>query len=79
LKIGHIAKTNKPIVSNDVINDPRVKFHDWAKKEKLKLFAGYLLNYKGKEVAVVAMFARKNLITLILNHMDYFQINFQRN
>ena len=66
LKIGHIAKTNKPVVSNDVVNDPRVKLHDWAKKEKLKSFAGYPLSYKGKSVAVVAMFSRKKL-----NHLDF--------
>ena len=66
LKIGHIAKTNKPVVSNDVVNDPRVKLHDWAKKEKLKSFAGYPLTYKGKSVAVVAMFSKKKL-----NHLDF--------
>jgi signal transduction protein with GAF and PtsI domain len=66
LKIGHIAKTNKPVVSNDVVHDPRVKLHDWAKKEKLKSFAGYPLSYKGKSVAVVGMFSRKKL-----NHLDF--------
>lgn len=66
LKIGHIAKTNKPVVSNDVINDPRIKIHDWAKKEKLKSFVGYPLSYKGKAVAVVAMFSKKKM-----NHLDF--------
>jgi DNA-binding Lrp family transcriptional regulator len=66
LKVGHIAKTNKPIVSNDVVNDPRIKLHDWAKKEKLKSFVGYPLSYKGKAVAVVAMFSKKKL-----NHVDF--------
>ena len=66
LKIGHIAKTNKPVVSNDVVNDPRIKIHDWAKKEKLKSFAGYPLSYKGKAIAVVAMFSKKKL-----NHLDF--------
>ena len=31
LKIGHIAKTNKPVVSNDVVNDPRIKIHEREK------------------------------------------------
>ena len=66
LKIGHIAKSNKPVVSNDVVNDPRVKLHDWAKKEKLKSFAGYPISYKGKAVAVLAMFSKKKL-----NHLDF--------
>jgi DNA-binding Lrp family transcriptional regulator len=66
LKIGHIAKTNKPVVSNDIINDPRIKIHDWAKKEKLKSFVGYPLSYKGKAIAVVAMFSKKKM-----NHLDF--------
>jgi len=66
LKIGHIAKTNKPVVSNDVVNDPRIKIHDWAKKEKLKSFVGYPLSYKGKAVAVIAMFSKKKM-----NHLDF--------
>jgi len=60
-KIGYIAKTRRPIVSNDVIHDPRIKYHDWAKKEKLKSFAGYPILYKGEIVAVLAMFSEKVL------------------
>ena len=59
LKIGTIATTKKPIVSNDVTHDMRIKHHDWAKKEKLKSFAGYPLQYKGKVVAVIALFSTK--------------------
>ena len=59
LKIGAIVTTKKPIVSNDVIHDPRIKYHDWAKKEKLKSFAGYPLIYNKKVVAVLALFSKK--------------------
>ena len=61
LKIGAIAKTKKPVVSNDVLHDPRIKYHDWAKKEKLKSFAGYPILYKGDLVAVLGMFSQKTL------------------
>ena len=61
LKIGTIVTTKKPIVSNDVINDHRIKYHDWAKKEKMRSFAGYPLLYKGNVVAVLAMFSPKQL------------------
>ena len=61
LKIGYIAKTKKPVVSNDIVHDPRIKHHDWAKKEKLKSFAGYPILYKGDVVAVLAMFSKKTL------------------
>lgn len=59
LKIGTIVTTKKPIVSNDVIHDPRIKHHDWAKKEKLKSFAGYPLMYNRKVIAVIAIFSTK--------------------
>ena len=59
LKIGAIVSTKKPIVSNEVTQDPRIKHHDWAKKEKLKSFAGYPLMYNRKVVAVLALFSTK--------------------
>lgn len=59
LKIGTIVSTKKPIVSNDVHHDPRVKHHDWAKKEKLKSFAGYPLIHGKNVVAVLALFSTK--------------------
>ncbi|MHB8601601.1 MAG: GAF domain-containing protein [Nitrosotalea sp.] len=61
LKIGSIAKTKKPVVSNDVVHDPRIKHHEWAKKEKLKSFAGYPILYKSEVVAVLAIFSEKSL------------------
>lgn len=66
VKIGPVVKTKKPVVTNDVVNDPRVKHHEWAKKEKLKSFAAYPLIYKGNSVAVLAMFSRKKL-----SHVDF--------
>ena len=59
LKIGAIVTTKKPVVSNDVVNDSRIKHHQWAKKEKLRSFAGYPLFYKGSVIAVLAMFSQK--------------------
>ena len=66
LKIGPVVKTKKAVVTNDVINDPRIKHHDWAKKEKLKSFAAYPLIYKGKAIAVLAIFSKKKL-----SHVDF--------
>lgn len=66
LKIGSIIKTKKPVVSNDVVHDPRIKYHEWAKKEKLKSFAGYPILYKGEVVAVLAIFSVKSLHLAIL-------------
>lgn len=61
LKIGTIATSKKPVVSNDVIHDRRIKNHEWAKKEKLKSFAGYPILYKGQVAAILAMFSTKKL------------------
>lgn len=66
LKIGPMIKTKKAVVSNDVVNDPRIKYHDWAKKEKLKSFAAYPLVYKKKSVACLAMFSKKKF-----THVDF--------
>jgi GAF domain-containing protein len=66
LKIGPVVKTKKAVVTNDVANDPRIKHHDWAKKEKLKSFAAYPLVYKKKSIAVLAMFSKKKL-----THVDF--------
>ena len=66
LKIGPAVKTKKAVVTNDVVHDPRIKHHDWAKKEKLKSFAAYPLVYKKESVAVLAMFSRKKL-----THVDF--------
>ena len=60
-KIGPIVKTKKPTISNDVVNDPRIRYPEWAKKEKLKSFAGYHLMSKGQPVGVLGMFSEKKL------------------
>jgi GAF domain-containing protein len=47
LKLGlfvcNCVKTKKPAITNDVINDPRIRYPEWARKEKLKSYAGYPL------------------------------------
>lgn len=60
-KIGPIVKTKKPTISNDVINDPRIRYPEWAKKEGLKSFAGYPLMSKGQPIGVLGMFSEKKL------------------
>jgi DNA-binding Lrp family transcriptional regulator len=59
LKIGHVFKSGKPQVSNDVVHDPRIKYPEWAKKENLRSFAGYPLTYKNTLVGVLALFSEK--------------------
>jgi DNA-binding Lrp family transcriptional regulator len=61
LKIGPIVKTRKPAITNDVVNDPRIRYPEWAKRENLKSYAGYPLTYKGESIGVLAMFSEKKL------------------
>ena len=58
-KIGLIAKTHKPAITNDVPNDPRIRHQDWAKKEKIRSFAGYPIMYKNTSIGVLAIFSER--------------------
>lgn len=60
-KIGNIVITRKPTVTNDVINDKRIRHRDWAKKEKLQSFAGYPITHGSKVIGVLAMFSTKRM------------------
>ncbi|AFZ20442.1 ATP-binding protein [Allocoleopsis franciscana] len=61
LKLGLIAQEKQPYLTNDVLNEPRIRDKEWAKKEGLVAFAGYPLLVGNKVVGVMAMFARKPL------------------
>lgn len=58
LKIGIIAREQKPLLTNSLIDDPRVSDKEWVKREGMTAFAGYPLIAKGKLVGVTAMFSR---------------------
>ncbi len=72
LKIGVITKTGKAQVSNDVVHDPRIRYPEWAKKEKLRSFAGYPLMYKGQSLGVLAMFSEKRFTPLDFELLGIF-------
>ena len=78
LKIGTIATSKKPVVSNDVIHDRRIKYPEWAKKEKLKSFAGYPILYKGEVTAVLAMFSTKKLSPADFELLEVFSDQLSR-
>jgi transcriptional regulator with GAF, ATPase, and Fis domain len=72
VKIGPIVKNKKPVITNDVVNDPRIKYHDWAKKENLESFAGYPLIYNYDTIGVLAMFSEKKLNLLDFEILGIF-------
>ncbi len=59
--IGLIAAERRSHLSNDVLSDPRVHDHEWARREGIASFAGHPLVVGGRVVGVVAMFAEEPL------------------
>ena len=56
-KIGAIAASGKPTLTNAVMGDPLVD-QEWARKVGLTAFAGYPLMLDGRIVGVLAVFSR---------------------
>ena len=63
LKIGTIAREQKHVLTNDILNDPRISDKTWAANEGMSSFAGYPLLVGTRTLGVVAMFSRKPLTT----------------
>jgi PAS domain S-box-containing protein len=63
LKIGRIASSREPHITNDVQNDPWVGDPAWARREGMIGFAGYPLLVEGTVVGVMALFSRHALPT----------------
>ncbi|MFQ5881917.1 MAG: GAF domain-containing protein, partial [Candidatus Methylomirabilales bacterium] len=57
-KIGLIAESRMPTWTNDVQNDPRIHYPDWAKREGLISFAGYPLIAGDRMLGVLALFSK---------------------
>jgi transcriptional regulator with GAF, ATPase, and Fis domain len=62
LKIGQIAQSRQPVLTNDPLGDPRISDKDWVRREQLRAFAGYPLDFAGEVLGVLAMFARRELL-----------------
>jgi PAS domain S-box-containing protein len=70
-KIGLIAESRKPTLTNAVVGDLRVHDQDWARREGMVAFAGYPLLVGEKLVGVLAMFARHELLKTTLQAMAF--------
>jgi PAS domain-containing protein len=58
-KIGRIAESGAPHLTNLVQEDPWVGDGEWARREGMVAFAGYPLKVEGGVLGVVAAFARQ--------------------
>ena len=65
-KVGHIAQDRRSYLTNNVIDDPEVSDHDWARREGMVAFAGYPLIVEDRLVGVAALFARRALTDSVL-------------
>ncbi len=69
-KIGRIARTGQPHLTNSVQDDPNVSDPAWARREEMVAFAGYPLAVEGRVVGVAAMFARRPLSEAALTDLS---------
>lgn len=60
-KIGAIALSKQPLLTNDVLNDPSISDKEWARKEGMVSFAGHPLLVDDKLIGVMAVFAQHPL------------------
>jgi len=60
-KIGRIAESGEPHLSNSVLEDPWVGDLEWARREGMVAFAGYPLKVGDRVLGVAAAFARQPL------------------
>jgi PAS domain S-box-containing protein len=60
-KIGRIAESEQPHLTNTVREDSWVSDPEWARREGMVAFAGYPLMVEDRVIGVVAAFARQRL------------------
>lgn len=58
-KIGRIAESGLPHMTNNVTEDPWIADQDWAQREGITGFVGYPLLIEGHVVGVMAIFGRR--------------------
>ncbi len=57
-KIGRIASTRQPVVTNDVQHDNEISDREWAKRERMIAFAGFPMIVNDRVVGVLGVFSR---------------------
>ncbi|HLO83507.1 MAG TPA: PAS domain S-box protein [Nostocaceae cyanobacterium] len=60
-KIGLIAQTGKPIITNSVDQDSPIHDQEGVQQQGIVAFAGYPLILEGETLGVIAMFSRQTL------------------
>jgi PAS domain S-box-containing protein len=68
-KIGRIARSGQPHLTNDVQNDPNISDPEWARREGMTAFAGYPLIVEGQVNGVLAFFRREPIPEAVLDDL----------
>ncbi|MBA3501877.1 MAG: GAF domain-containing protein [Deltaproteobacteria bacterium] len=69
-KIGQIAESGDPYLTNDVDTDPHVGRSAWVKQEQIVAFAGYPLRVEDRIVGVMALYTRRLIDHDMLNALS---------
>jgi signal transduction histidine kinase len=82
LKIGRIASSRLPHLTNNVVDDPHISDREWARRQGMVSFAGYPLIANGRLLGVVAMFGRAPLgdrtVAAVASVADAIAIHIER-
>jgi signal transduction histidine kinase len=70
-KVGRIAQTRRPHLTNDVENDPEIDNPDWARMTGMISFAGYPLIVEDELLGVIGIFARRILSDFTLKTIAF--------
>ncbi|MEO5802279.1 MAG: PAS domain-containing protein, partial [Verrucomicrobiota bacterium] len=68
-KIGRIAQSAQPLLTNDVQHDSNISDPKWAKREGMVAFAGYPITLEGRVLGVMGLFARHTLSETVLSEL----------
>ncbi|MFC1523550.1 PAS domain S-box protein [Thermodesulfobacteriota bacterium] len=81
-KIGYIAKSKKPHLTNNIIGDTQIIDQEWAGREGMVAFAGHPLVLENNLIGVMAMFSKQALTDTTLNTLatvtDLIALGIQR-
>jgi len=68
-KIGRIAQSRQPLLTNEVQIDAHISDRDWAVREGMVAFAGYPLLIQNQLLGVIALFARHTLSETVIDEI----------
>ena len=69
-KVGQIAETGQPYLTNDVATDLHVGRSEWIQRERIIAFAGYPLRVGDQIVGVMALYSRNPIDHDMLNSLS---------